>query len=477
MVYFQVIIPIALALVALVVPSNRIRPWLIPITGVIHFCLTLWLLFNPEQCYVNSWLILDPVGKIILLNVSILYLVCSFYAAGYLQYRLENKNRIFVACFVAFIGIFTLVCWSYNLGVMWISIEATTLITAPLIYFNKSTQSIEATWKYLMVGSVGIALALLGTFFLAYSAIVGGTDASMDFYYLLKNGGTLNKGWLQAAFILLLIGYGTKMGLAPMHTWKPDAYGEAPGIVGAILSGGVTSGAFLAITRIWQICNVAGETAFTSKILMGIGLFSMLIASIFMMNQRDFKRMLAYSSVEHMGILIIGLSVGTTALFATFFHVIASTMTKGMLFLSSGNINRAYVSKNTRQVTGAIRRLPISGTLFLIGFLAITGTPPFAPFVSEFMILIKAFAAGHLVAGSLYILFMLVIFMGMGVTVLKVVYGKVPKDVVDTPYQDGILTAMPLVAFLVMILVLGIAMPASLTHLLNEAVSFMGKPI
>ncbi len=477
MVYFQVIIPIALALIALVVPSNRIRPWLIPITGVFHSCLTFWLLFNPKQCYVNSWLVLDPIGKIILLNVSILYLLCSFYAVGYLQNRLERKNQIFVACLVAFIGIFSMVCWSHNLGVMWISVEATTLITAPLIYFNKSIKSIEATWKYLMVGSVGIALALLGTFFLAYSALVGGADASMDFYYLLNNGPILHKVWLHAAFILLLIGYGTKMGLAPMHTWKPDAYGEAPGVVGALLSGGVTSGAFLAITRIWQICNVAGETEFTSKILMGIGLFSILIASIFVINQKDFKRMLAYSSVEHMGILVLGLSVGTTALFATFFHVIASTMTKGMLFLSSGNIHRAYASKNTKQVTGAIKRLPLSGTLFLVGFLAITGTPPFAPFASEFMILTNAFSAGHLVAGSLYILFMLMVFIGMGITVVRVVYGEVPEDAVATSYHDGILTAAPLLVFLVIILILGISMPASLTNLLNEAVSFMVKPV
>lgn len=477
MVYYQVIIPIALALIALIVPSNRIRPWLLPITGVFHSCLTLWLLYNPEQCYVNRWLVLDPVGKIILLNVSILYLLCSIYAVGYLQHRMERKNQIFVACLVAFIGIFSMVCWSHNLGVMWISVEATTLITAPLIYFNKSTKSIEATWKYLMVGSVGIALALLGTFFLAYSALVGGANASMDLYYLIENGANLQKVWLRAAFILLLIGYGTKMGLAPMHTWKPDAYGEAPGVVGALLSGGVTSGAFLAITRIWQICNVAGETAFTSRILMGIGLFSMLTASIFMINQRDFKRMLAYSSVEHMGILVIGLSVGTTALFATFFHVIASTMTKGMLFLSSGNIHRAYASKNTNQVTGAIKRLPLSGTLFLVGFLAITGTPPFAPFVSEFMILIQAYTAGHLVGGSLYILFMLIVFMGMGITVMKVVYGKVPEEAGATTYQDGILTAMPLVIFLLMIIMLGIAIPAPLTHLLNEAVSFITKPV
>ena len=214
---------------------------------------------------------------------------------------MERSNRVFTASLLAFIGLITLVIWSHHLGLMWVAIEGTTLVTAPLIYFNNSPRSIEATWKYLLVGSVGIALALLGTFFLAYSLMKGGLPAALNFEDFIKSAPFLSKPWLHAAFILLFVGYGTKMGLAPMHTWKPDAYGEAPGVVGALLAGGLTNGAFLALTRVYQICNAAGESVFTSRLLIAMGLFSMAVAGIFMVSQRDFKRMLAYSAIAHAG--------------------------------------------------------------------------------------------------------------------------------------------------------------------------------
>ena len=477
MVYVLVAFPIILAVLALLVPSNRLRPWLLPVGGVVHTLSTLGVLIRPQWCYQNEWLVLDPIGKIVLVNVSILFLLCSFYAVGYLHHRNERSNRTFTACLLAFIGLLSLVTWSHHLGLMWVAIEGTTLMTAPLIYFNHSTRSIEATWKYLMVGSVGIALALLGTFFLAYASLQGGMNATLDFRIFLENGPALSKPWLRAAFILLLIGYGTKMGLAPMHTWKPDAYGEAPGVVGALLAGGLTSAAFLALTRVWLICGMAGETAFTSRILLGMGLFSMAVAGIFMISQRDFKRMLAYSSIEQMGILVLGLGIGAPALFGTMFHVLTNTMTKGLLFLSAGNIHRAYASKSTDQVMGALRRLPLSGSLFLIGFLAITGSPPFAPFASEYAILLGAFSRGRFGVGAAYLFFMLLVFIGMGITVLKVVQGEAPEEGLRPDYRDGFLTSAPLLVFLAIVVMLGIIIPAPLKSLLENAVSFMGNPL
>lgn len=477
MVYIQIFFPILLAGLAMLIPSNRLRPWLLPVVASVHSMITAAVLIRPEWGSNNPWLVLDPVGKIILLNISILYLFCSFYAVGYLKYRMERSNRVFTASLLAFIGLISLVIWSHHLGLMWVAIEGTTLVTAPLIYFNNSPRSIEATWKYLVVGSVGIALALLGTFFLAYSLIQGGFSATLNLEDFLTYAPGLSKPWLHAAFILLLVGYGTKMGLAPMHTWKPDAYGEAPGVVGAILSGGMTCAAFLALTRIYQICGAAGEGAFTSRLLLVMGLFSMAVAGIFMVSQRDFKRMLAYSSIEHMGILSLGLGIGVPALFGTLFHVMTNAMTKGMLFLSAGNIHRAYASKNTDQVMGAMRRLPFSATLFLIGFLAITGSPPFGPFISEFSILNGAFASGHFISAALYLFFLLLVFIGMGITVLKVVQGPVPQDVVGSNYKDGFLTSAPLVLFLVIVLVFGIMIPQPLKDMLNEAVTYLGSPL
>src|SRR2546430_3359256 len=265
-----------------------------------------------------------------------------------------------------------LVLRARHIGLMWVAIEASTLATAPLIYFNRTPRSIEATWKYLLVGSVGIALALLGSFFLAYAAVQQGVNSSLLFDDLLRHAPMLSKPWLHVAFILLLVGYGTKMGIAPMHTWKPDAYGEAPGVVGALLAGGVTNCAFLALLRVDHICRVAGEATYTGRLLVFMGLLSMAFAAIFMVGQRDFKRMLAYSSVEHMGILTLGIGIGgPVALFGALLHTINNGLTKGVLFLSAGNIHRAFDGKTTDEVRGAIRRLPLSGTLFLLGFFAI----------------------------------------------------------------------------------------------------------
>ncbi len=472
-----ILFPLAMAGLALSIPSNRWRPLVLPATALVHSICTVLSLIHPEWGSPSPWLVLDPVGALILVSVSTLFLFSSFYAVGYLAYRQERSNRVFTACLSAFLGLISLAIWSHHLGLMWVAIEGTTLVTAPLIYFNHSPRSIEATWKYLLVGSVGIALALLGTFFLAYSSMQGGFGATLTFEELLRNAPGMSKTWLRASFILLLVGYGTKMGLAPMHTWKPDAYGEAPGVVGGIFAGGVTSGAFLALLRIYQILGAAGENPFTSRLLIFMGLFSMAVAGIFMVSQRDFKRMLAYSSVEHMGILVLGLGIGAPALFGTLLHVLTNTMTKGVLFLSAGNIHRAYASKNTEQVQGALRRLPLSGALFLAGFLAITGSPPFGPFISEFSILNGAFASGHFVGGALFLVLLLVVFIGMGITVLKVVQGRVPHDIEGSEYHDSFLTVAPAFAFMAMVLLLGLYIPAPLKTMIDEAVKFLGNQI
>ena len=474
MAFALILFPLLMAALAAVIPSNRGRPWLLPFTGTVHLALTITALLRPDLGGGHAWLVLDPPGRIILLQVSVLYVLCAFYAVGYLHHRKERSNLVFCVCLLSFLGTMSLVTWAHHLGLMWVAMETTTLVTAPLIYFNRTQQSIEATWKYLMVGSVGIALALLGTFFLAYAALHGGIDPTLTFENLLHNAPQLSKPWVHAAFVLLLVGYGTKMGLAPMHTWKPDAYGEAPGVVGAILAGGVTNCAFLALLRIYHICNAAGESVYTSRLLLTMGLLSMAVAGIFMVGQRDFKRLLAYSSVEHMGILALGLGIGgSMALFGTLLHVITNGMTKGVLFLAAGNIQRAYESKRIDQVRGAIRRLPLSGSLFLAGFLAITGSPPFGPFISEFAILNGAFEAGRFVVAGVFLFLLLVVFIGMGATVLQVVQGRPPAEVRQSPYRDTFLSAAPVIIFMALVLLLGLYIPQPLTALLNDAVHYL----
>ncbi len=465
--------PYLLAGVIALLPSNRLRPWLLPVGGILHFILTLVTIACPKLQSTTPSLKLDAPGALVLLLLSTLFLCCSFYVVGYLQHRQERSNRLFCTCLMAFMGTASLVAWSQHLGLLWVAIEGTTLVTAPLIFFNRTQHSIEATWKYMVVGSVGIALALLGTFFMAYAALHAELTASLALSDLLRHAPLLSKPWLHAAFVLLLVGYGTKMGLAPMHTWKPDAYGEAPGVIGAILAGGVTNCAFLALLRTWHVLHAAGEDAFTSRLLLFIGMLSIGVAALFMVGQRDFKRMLAYSSVEHMGILMLGLGIGVPALFGTLLHVITNGLAKGVLFLSAGNIHRAYNSKRVEQVRGAMQRLPLSGTLFLIAFFAISASPPFGPFISEFNILKATFATGRLGIAALFLTLLLIVFIGMGATVLKVVQGRAPLEARRTTYRDTLLTGAPVVALFIMVLALGIIIPAPLNNLINAAIRML----
>jgi hydrogenase-4 component F len=468
-----VIVPLALGAVAFALRSPRLRPWMVPLGGTAHAVMTLNFLLQPPSSALNGWLVLDPLGKVVLGFVSLLYLLCSFYVPGYLALRPERKTSIFCAALLAFLAAMSLMILSHHLGLMWVAIEAATLSSAPLLYFNRNQRSLEATWKYLLIGSVGIALALFGSFFLAYSALQSGMGSSLLFEDLVRDAPRLSVPWLHAAFVILLVGYGTKMGLAPMHTWKPDAYGEAPGLVGALLAGGLTNGAFLAILRFVQICNAAGEGVFARHLLVVMGLVSMAVAGVFMAGQRDYKRMLAYSSVEHMGILVFGIGIGGLGTFGALLHLINNGLGKGLLFLSAGNIHRAYRSKLTDQVTGALRLIPASGALFLAGFFAITGSPPFGPFMSEFTILNAAITSGRFASAGLFLLMLAIVFIGMGATVLRVVQGEPSAAARSGHYKEGFLTVAPAIAFLVLVVLMGVYIPPPVSAALRDAASFL----
>jgi hydrogenase-4 component F len=479
MAYLLVLIPLAAAAAAFAVPSERWRPWLLPLGGLAHLLAGLHAASLPAGAVsgLDGWLLLDPLGRVFLLFQSVLFFLCSLYAPGYLALRRDRPNRVFCANLLVALAMMSLVSLSHHLGLLWVAMEATTLISAPAIYFNHNPRSLEATWKYLLVGSVGIALALLGSFFLAYSSLKAGLESTLLFEHLVREAPRLSAPWLHAAFVLLFIGYGTKMGLAPMHTWKPDAYGEAPGLVGTLLAGGVTSCAFLAVLRLFMICQVSPEAGFAREVMIFMGLLSMAFAAVFVARQRDFKRMLAYSSVEHMGILVFGVGVGGLAVYGALLHVINNGLTKGVLFLSAGNIHRAYDSKLTDDVRGALERVPLSGGLFLAGFLAITGSPPFGPFVSEFTIVRAALGGGQFLAGGLFLLLLGVIFIGMGVTVLAVVQGTPPERSAGNGYHDRFATGAPVVLFLSLVLLLGLYVPPWLDEMLRSAAAFVeGQP-
>lgn len=367
-------------------------------------------------------------------------------------------------------------------------IEITTLSTAPLIYFHRHRQSLEATWKYLIICSVGIALALLGNILLSMAfyepdMVLPETMNQVDMFCTLAHKHALqgvsepNTGffqpWLKAAFIFLLVGYGTKMGLAPLHNWLPDAHSQAPSLVSALLSGALLNCALLGILRSHQIMLAAGLGLFSSKLLVFFGLLSMVTAAIFIVGQGHYKRMLAYSSVEHMGILALAIGVGGLATFGGMLHAVCHSLTKAMLFMTAGNILARYHTYSSYDVHGLRWTMPFTGILWVGGFLAICGSPPFGLFVSEFTILQGLLRQEMWLACATYMSVLTIIFVGMSVAVLRMFQGTNPNDMTMHHGESRLSVFSPMV-LLLMVLCLGFWMPDSMERLLHSAAKLVG---
>ena len=470
---FLILVPLGAALAAALWPHDRTRPWFLPAAGVVHAGLTFGLLLHPPVVPMHAWFGFDSLARAMLPAVSLLFLGCACYGVPYLRLRAERPNRVFVASFLTALGLMSAAHMARHLGVLWIATEAVTLSSVPLLHFNNTPRAFEATWKYLLIGGTGIALSLLGSFCLGYASLHGGGAGDLTFSALMAQGAGLSRPWVLIAWVLLLVGYGTKMGLAPMHTWKPDAYGEAPGIVGAMLAGGVTTVAFTAVLRVRAVVDAAGAGAVASRTLFAIGLFSMLVAALFLLSARDFKRMLAYSSVEHMGILSVGAALGGVGLWAAFFHVWNNSMTKGALFLSAGNIRRAAGARTTGEVGGMSLATPYSAALFVTGMFAVTACPPFGPFFSELLIVKTTFAAGHGWGAAFFLGCLLLAFFGLTRVVFGIVYGRPHLAARNTGQRlkETLSLTVPPFLLLVLALWLGLFTPAVLRESWSLAVA------
>lgn len=467
------IVPLAGAVLAAAWPSNRTRPWLLPVVGAIHLIMVGRMFLDPPVIAPSAWLGFDPLARAVLPAISLLFLVCAAYGVPYLRIRSERPNRVFVALLLAVLGLLSAGHQARHLGLLWIATEAVTLAAVPLLHFNSTPRAYEATWKYLLVGGTGIALSLLGSFCLGYASLHGGGVGDLTFSALTTQGTALSRPWVLTAWVLLLVGYGTKMGLAPMHTWKPDAYGEAPGMVGAILAGGVTTVAFTAILRVRAVIGAAGEGAVADRTLLVIGLFSMLVAALFLLGTRDFKRMLAYSSVEHMGILSVGAALGPAGVAAALFHVWSNGLTKGALFLSAGNLRRAAGSPSMDAVRGMSMLTPRSAAIFVTGMFAVTALPPFGPFFSELQVIRAALTQGHGVATAVFLGCLLLAFFGLTRVVFGIVDGR-PRPATRANAQRFVETAgviLPPLVLLGFSLWLGLFTPTILVEAWSAAVT------
>lgn len=339
---------------------------------------------------------LDALSAFILLIMTAIGLTCSLYTWSYLdEYvargtipprRLSRFFFLFHLFLFAMIGATS----ANNLGVLWVAVEGTTLATTFLIAFFRQREGLEAGWKYLILCSVGIALALFGTVLTYYSSVrvFGDVSAALNVTTLQEVAGQLDSHVLKLAFIFILVGYGTKIGLVPLHTWVPEAYGEAPAPVTAMLAGVLETVAVYAVLRSKALMDHALPAGFTDTLLVVFGLLSFVVASLFVLVQRDYKRLFAYSSIEHMGLAMAGFGVGGPAgTFGGLFHLLNHALAKSLAFFSAGNVRRRYATREIDQVRGMLHVQPLTAVAMLVAGLALVGMPPFSMFASEIMVI------------------------------------------------------------------------------------------
>ena len=468
-----VLLPSLLGALAWTMRGTRTQLALLLTGAGTHALLVLWLLAAPAEP--TALLALDDLGRLFLGITTVIFGLASLYSVSYLTegtHDPQAKPHRFVPALLWFLSAMSLVTLTHHLAVLWVAVEATTLATAPLIAFYRRGPALEATWKYLLLCSVGIALALLGTFFLGIAASGVGEGPSLTLEGLTAAAPWMARPWLKAAFVLALVGYGTKMGLAPLHTWLPDAHSQAPSPVSALLSAVVLNGAFVGILRFYQVAIASGDAAFARTLLVVLGFASIGVATAFMVRQRDYKRLLAYSSVENMGVLAAGVWVGGAAAYGALLHAVNHSVAKAGLFLLAGNVLRAYGTTTAAEVRGVGRRLPASGALLTVLFLAVGGLPPFGPFMSEFLVFQTALRGPTPWLGVLFVALLAIAFLGMaGVLVPMLQPGPGERE---GRVRERALALLSPAALCAATLVLGVRVPGFLSRLLGEAAARIG---
>ena len=350
---------------------------------------------------VGNLLQADALSAWLDLIIGIVGSTGTLYAVGYVGEQLDRAHlslrryRQFFCLFDLYLGAMLLAANLENIAIMWIAIEGSTLSAAMLIGFDRSKAALEAGWKYIILSSVGIALALFGTILVYYASehVLGVSSEALRWSQLYRVAEGLDHGAIKVAFIFALIGYGTKAGIAPMHTWLPDAHAEAPTPVSAMLSANMLTLAVYAILRFKAVTDRTVGPEFAGNLIIGLALLSLAVSATFFLVQRDYKRLFAYSSIEHIGIALLGFGIGGLGVFAGAWHLMNHAFAKSTAFYGAGLVFLRYDHKLLDRVTGLLGQMPIAGTAILVAGVALAGMPPFGLFTSEVLIAVGAYTA------------------------------------------------------------------------------------
>ncbi len=407
--------------------------------------------------------------------------LANLYSHGYFHRSLGDGSlslqrfRGYHLWFQVFVASMLLVVTVANLGVMWAAMEATTLASAFLVGFSGSQGALEASWKYIVICTVGITLALFGVILTYYASfhLRGPGVPSLDWLTLRDEAGELNPGLLRLGFIFILVGFGTKVGLAPMHTWLPDAHSQAPSPVSGLLSGVLLPTALYGVLRFHLLLVKDLGPAYSSHLLLLFGLVSMGVAVPFILLQGELKRLLAYSSLEHMGVVTFAVGLGTRlAFYGAALQLLAHALAKSLLFFCAGNIMEKYGTQKLPKIAGLVGTLPWTGPIFLLMVLAVAGMPPFGLFLSELTILRAGFAGGAAMVTVIFLFLLAAVFAGLAFYAGRVALGKAGSNV---PRGEPVrwfpyLSLAPLLA----LLFLGLGIPGPLTAGLSQVAAVLG---
>lgn len=409
--------PATAVAIALLSRNARAAEWgnLLASIAVFGAAVSLPFTIAQPRFFAANYLFLDALGAWVLLCVAVVYLLSSLYALGYMRQQPSADAThlpMFYALFAGFALTMLIATLVNNLGVYWIAIELTTLVSTFLVGFERRANSMEAAWKYIIIVSAGISLALLGTTLLYWGgSLVLGPTYDFTWQMLTAVAPRMNPLLLRLGFLLMLIGYGAKVGLAPMHTWLPDAHSEGPTPVSAMLSGALLNTAMLGIVRTLAATDAAGQGALPHAALIVLGALSLLVGAMFIVRQRGVKRLMAYSSVEHMGVIALGFGFGgALGVAGALYHMLNHSLNKSLMFFGAGNVMRRYGTADMRNIRVVLTQFPVSGLLWLAGAVAITGAPPFGPFLGEVSILRAGWGGPQSWAAVLMLILLIVIF-------------------------------------------------------------------
>ena len=424
---------------------------------------------------------IDSFGAIILLPISIVGFVSAMYSVNYMGRQYDNGmvdmkhiTRYYQG-FNVFLLTMLVVPIANNIGIMWVTVEATTLISVLLIMLYFKQNAIEAAWKYLIIATVGLSFALIGiTFFYYANTNAGSSVDAMNWTEMMHNSKLFDPNLVKIAFVFVLVGFGTKAGLAPMHTWLPDAHSEAPTPVSALLSGVLLNCAFYCIVRFHMISSSTVGPTFSSQLLIILAVISVGIAAASIYFQKDMKRMLAFSSVEHMGLISLGIGFGgLLGVYGALLQIINHAIVKPMMFFASGTITQKYETKAISKITGIIKVMPVTGVLFMVGGLALVGMPPFNIFLSEFLILGAGLKSGQFLATSVIILFLVVTFAVFLRHLIRMVFGNPSPEIKNE--SMGKLAIIPVVILGSLVFILGVYIPEQLQTLVHNASAIINQ--